>query len=64
MRPRLICAAAAQESDTASVEAFYREWFGSVQQGASSYASFYAEDGQLFPPMRFPFRAGRRSRRG
>jgi uncharacterized protein (TIGR02246 family) len=50
----LVSPVAAQDADTASVDAFYREWFGSVQQGAAAYAGFYAEDGQLFPPNAFP----------
>jgi uncharacterized protein (TIGR02246 family) len=45
---------AAQDADTASVESFYREWFGSGQQGAQAYAGFYAPDGQVFPPNGFP----------
>lgn len=45
---------AAQENDTTSVVAFYGEWFGSAQRGAEAYASFYASDGQLFPPDAFP----------
>jgi uncharacterized protein (TIGR02246 family) len=51
----LVFPAAAQEAaDTASIDAFYREWFGSAGQGAKAYAGFYAEDGHLFPPNAFP----------
>jgi uncharacterized protein (TIGR02246 family) len=50
------CLAAQTQADTASVQAFYREWFGSIQQGPDRYASFYAPDGQLLPPNAPPVR--------
>jgi ketosteroid isomerase-like protein len=37
-------------ADTASINAFYREWFGSMRQGPETYASFYAADGMVLPP--------------
>ena len=40
--------------DSASVQAFYTAWFGSTPDGPSIYASFYAPDGQLFPPGESP----------
>jgi ketosteroid isomerase-like protein len=42
--------AAQSSADSASVNAFYRQWFGSVSQGAEAYASFYAVDGMVLPP--------------
>jgi ketosteroid isomerase-like protein len=43
-------AAGQTAADTASVQAFYREWFGSIAQGPERYASFYAENGMVLPP--------------
>lgn len=43
-------ATAQTSADSASVTAFYREWFGSARQGPESYASFYAADGMVLPP--------------
>ena len=40
----------AQSADSASVIAFYREWFSSLAQGPDRYASFYAADGMVLPP--------------
>jgi uncharacterized protein (TIGR02246 family) len=37
-------------ADSATVTAFYREWFSSLQQGPERYASFYARDGVVLPP--------------
>jgi ketosteroid isomerase-like protein len=37
-------------ADSASVTAFYREWFGSAAQGPERYAGFYAPDGMVLPP--------------
>ena len=37
-------------ADSASVTAFYNEWFGSARQGPETYASFYATDGMILPP--------------
>ncbi|MGH7713973.1 MAG: YybH family protein [Gemmatimonadaceae bacterium] len=37
-------------ADSASVTAFYGDWFGSARQGAEAYASFYAVDGMVLPP--------------
>lgn len=45
-----------QANDTASVAAFYREWFGAGPQGMTAYASFYAPDGLLLPPNAPPQR--------
>ena len=48
-------ALSAQEvADSASVQSFYGEWFGSAAQGAGAYAGFYAPDGQLYPPNASP----------
>ena len=42
-------------ADSASVQAFYSEWFGTAaQQGMNAYASFYATDGYLLPPNHPP----------
>ena len=37
-------------ADSASVTAFYNEWFGSARQGPETYAGFYATDGMILPP--------------
>jgi len=37
-------------ADSASVNAFYGEWFGSARQGPERYATFYAADGMVLPP--------------
>lgn len=37
-------------ADSASVTAFYGQWFGSAPQGFAAYASFYAPDGYVLPP--------------
>lgn len=37
-------------ADSASVTAFYAEWFASLRQGPESYAGYYAEDGSVLPP--------------
>jgi len=37
-------------ADSASVTAFYGEWFGSTRQGLERYASFYATGGMILPP--------------
>jgi uncharacterized protein (TIGR02246 family) len=42
-------------ADSASVTAFYREWFSSTAD-PSRYASFYAPDGLLLPPNSIPIR--------
>jgi uncharacterized protein (TIGR02246 family) len=60
--PLLLCFAfgaatplgAQSSADSASVTAFYREWFGSVAQGTEAYASFYAADGMVLPPGQRP----------
>jgi len=49
--PALVAQSAA---DSASVTAFYGEWFGSVRQGPERYASFYASDGMVLPPNAAP----------
>ncbi len=41
-------------ADSASVTAFYGEWFGSARQGPERYASFYAVDGMVLPPNARP----------
>jgi ketosteroid isomerase-like protein len=41
-------------TDSASVTAFYGEWFGSARQGPDRYASFYAVDGMVLPPSAQP----------
>ncbi len=41
-------------ADSASVTAFYRRWFGSVPQGFTAYASFYAPEGYVLPPNAAP----------
>jgi ketosteroid isomerase-like protein len=41
-------------ADSASVTAFYGEWFGSARQGPETYASFYAPDGMILPPNAAP----------
>lgn len=41
-------------ADSASVTAFYRQWFGSAPQGFAVYASFYATDGSIYPPNSGP----------
>jgi uncharacterized protein (TIGR02246 family) len=43
-------AAGQSAADSASVQAFYAEWFGSLAQGPAAYASFYAVDGCVLPP--------------
>jgi len=43
-------AAAQTPADSASVGAFYRDWFGSLAQGPDAYAAFYAVDGMVLPP--------------
>ena len=43
-------ASAQASADTASVQAFYQRWFGSVSQGPERYSSFYAVDGVILPP--------------
>lgn len=43
-------ASAQTAADSASVGAFYRQWFGSAPQGFTVYASFYARDGYVLPP--------------
>lgn len=45
---------AARVADSASVTAFYREWFGSMRQSADAYAGFYAADGLVLPPGKPP----------
>jgi ketosteroid isomerase-like protein len=47
-------AAAQTGADSASVTAFYGEWFGSVPRGPEDYASFYARDGMVLPPGQPP----------
>lgn len=47
-------ASTAAAADSASVAAFYREWFGSLHLGPEAYASFYAPDGMVLPPNRPP----------
>jgi uncharacterized protein (TIGR02246 family) len=37
-------------ADSASVNAFYGEWFGAAARGPEAYASFYATDGMVLPP--------------
>jgi len=37
-------------ADSASVTAFYGDWFGSLRRGPEAYASFYARDGMVLPP--------------
>ena len=37
-------------ADSASVTAFYGEWFASARQPPEVYASFYAVDGMVLPP--------------
>jgi ketosteroid isomerase-like protein len=41
-------------ADSASVTAFYGAWFGSLRQGAETYATFYAADGMVLPPNAAP----------
>lgn len=48
--------AAQTSADSASVAAFYGRWFGSVPQGFTKYASFYATDGAIYPPNAPPVR--------
>lgn len=43
-------------ADSASVKAFYDDWFGSAMQGPERYASFYAPDGAILPPNARPVR--------
>jgi uncharacterized protein (TIGR02246 family) len=43
-------AAAQSPADSASVTAFYGQWFGSMPKGFEAYASFYAPDGYILPP--------------
>ena len=45
---------AAAAAESASVTAFYREWFGSLHLGPDAYAGFYAVDGMLLPPNKPP----------
>ncbi|NUQ12430.1 MAG: DUF4440 domain-containing protein [Gemmatimonadaceae bacterium] len=47
-------ARAQSAADTASVQAFYQRWFGSLAQGPDRYAGFYAEDGTVLPPNMAP----------
>jgi uncharacterized protein (TIGR02246 family) len=47
-------------ADTASVRAFFGEWFAAAAQTPERYASFYAEDGRVLPPNKPPV-AGRAS---
>ena len=58
--PALLMAAsrsfAQTAADSASVQGFYREWFGSAPQGFTAYAGFYAVDGMLLPPNAAPVR--------
>ena len=37
-------------ADSASITAFYREWFGAAAQSPERYAEFYAADGVVLPP--------------
>jgi ketosteroid isomerase-like protein len=46
--------AAQTAADSASVAAFYGEWFGSARQGPDRYASFYSADGMVLPPAAQP----------
>jgi uncharacterized protein (TIGR02246 family) len=49
--------AAQSPADSASVNGFYRDWFGAAaREGPVAYASFYAEDGTLLPPGAAPVR--------
>jgi ketosteroid isomerase-like protein len=43
-------------ADSASVLAFYQEWFGSAAPGFAGYASRYAADGEILPPNAPPSR--------
>jgi ketosteroid isomerase-like protein len=45
---------AQSQADSASVTAFYGEWFASLRQGPERYASFYAADGMVLPPNAAP----------
>lgn len=40
--------------DSASVQAFYTKWFAAAPNDPSAYASFYAPNGQLYPPGEQP----------
>jgi uncharacterized protein (TIGR02246 family) len=52
-----IALTAQSAADSASVTAFYREWFSSAaRDGPVAYAGFYAEDGTLLPPNAAPAR--------
>jgi ketosteroid isomerase-like protein len=46
--------AAQSAADSASVTAFYNEWFGSARMGPERYASFYAPGGMILPPNAAP----------
>lgn len=48
--------AAQTSADSASVTAFYREWFGAAAQSPEAYAGFYAADGMVLPPGMPPAR--------